>query len=115
MHYSKISSEFKIEFFKLIENSQNILITSHISPDEDAIASVLSMYEILSNKYTAKNIRIAISSEPQDRLKIFKHYEKIEFVNDISNHLTDTDLLIMLDGSQHARFSKNETFGDNIS
>lgn len=107
MHYSNISHEFRTEFFKLVEESQNILITSHISPDEDAIASVLSMYEILTTSYSSKNIRIAISSEPQDRLKIFKNYEKIEFINDIANHIENTELLIILDGSRYSRFSTN--------
>ncbi len=115
MQYSQISPEFKAEFFKLVEESNHILITAHISPDEDAIASVLSMYAILTTTYPAKSIRIAISSEPQDRLKMFKNYEKIEFVNDIANHLADTDLLIMLDGSQYHRFSKDANFGEQMS
>lgn len=99
-------TEFSTNFFELIEGAKNMVITAHESPDDDSIASVLSVYEIISTKYPKKNIRIVFSSEPEDRFNIFKNYEKIEFVPDLAEEIIDTNLLIMLDGSQFSRFSK---------
>ena len=106
MNYSQLSSEFTSKFFDLVNQANKTVITAHESLDEDSIASVLSVYDVLSCKYTKKNIRIIYSSEPEDKFKIFKNYDKIEFVTDLADEIGGTDLLIMLDGSQFNRFSK---------
>lgn len=106
MNYPQPSPEFSSKFFDLVEKSDKVVITAHESPDDDSIASVLSVFDILTTKYPNKNIRIVYSSEPEDKFNIFKNYEKIEFVSDLAEEIKDTDLLIMLDGSQFSRFSK---------
>ncbi|MCX6752804.1 MAG: DHH family phosphoesterase [Candidatus Nomurabacteria bacterium] len=98
--------QYNKDFFEIFNNAKNIVITSHIGPDDDSIASVLSMYEILSQKNTDKNIKIFYTGPKIERYNIFRNFEKINFVNDMSENLTDVDLLIVLDGSQYARFSK---------
>ncbi|MCX6755170.1 MAG: DHH family phosphoesterase [Candidatus Nomurabacteria bacterium] len=98
--------QYNKDFFEFFNNAKNIVITSHIGPDDDSIASVLSIYEILSQKNTDKNIQIFYTGPKIERYNIFKNFEKINFVNDMSENLKDTDLLITLDGSQYHRFSK---------
>lgn len=106
MNYSKISPDFTIDLYKIVENAHEIVITGHESPDEDAYGSALSVYTILNTKYPTKNIRIILTGEPYVKLNFFKNYDKIEFVKDIAEEVSNTDLLIMLDGSQYSRFSK---------
>ncbi|KKT89418.1 MAG: DHHA1 domain protein [Candidatus Collierbacteria bacterium GW2011_GWD2_45_10] len=105
MHFSQVSAEFADKFFELVDSVTNIAVTAHVSPDSDSIASVLSVYEILTTKYPEKNIRIIYSAEPQDHLRVFQNHDKIEFVPDIADHLDQTELLLMLDGGQYSRFS----------
>ncbi len=100
-------NEFAKKILVLVEKSQDIIITSHLSPDEDAIASVLSLYHYLSNKYPGKNITPLLASTSLDQYQSFTNYSDIQFVSDIKDHLSDKDLLIMLDGSQYSRFTNS--------
>ena len=106
VEYKEINTQFTSEFFGLVNSSNNISITSHLAPDEDSISSVLSIYHLLISKYPEKNIRLLYSSDKDSKYQIFRHFDKIEFVGDIADHLENTDLLIMLDGSNYSRFSK---------
>lgn len=99
-------SEFREQLFALIEKAQTVVITSHISPDDDSIGSVLSVYTILTETYPQKNIRILYTGEEVRRYQVFHNFEKIEWMDDIANHLDGVDALIMLDASQYARFTK---------
>ncbi|HSV95080.1 MAG TPA: DHH family phosphoesterase [Spirochaetia bacterium] len=115
MEYKEISANFVSKFNKLVDNAHNITITAHENPDEDSISSVLATYEIISINFPQKNTRIVYSSDPDTKYKIFKHFDKIEFVDDIANHLSNTDLLIMVDGNNYYRFSKKEEVLKRIS
>lgn len=106
MNFVQVSPEFVDQFFALTAKAKNIAITAHVSPDDDSMASVLSVYYILTSKYPQKNIRIIYSSDPQDKYRVFKNYDKVEFVSDMAHSLGETDLVIMLDGSQHTRFTQ---------
>ncbi len=99
--------EFRESFFTLLENKKNIVITSHLSPDDDSISSVLSLYQILTERMDASLVRILYSGKEASRFKSIPFFEKIEFVEDISSHTETIDALIMLDGGQYYRFSKN--------
>lgn len=100
-------SIFKEDFFKLCDDANNIVVTSHMSPDEDSIAAVLSLQYILKAHYPNKDIRIIYGGERPSRFEVIDNYEKIEFVSDISLNLKVDDLLIMADGGQFSRFSTN--------
>lgn len=106
MNYSQLSSEFTSTFFDLVNKANKTVITAHESPDDDSIGSVLSVCEILTTKYPSKSIRIIYSGEPEGKYRIFKNYDKIEFVPDLAEEISEIDLLIVLDGSQFSRFSK---------
>ncbi len=97
---------FQKEFFALVEKAEHIVITAHLSPDDDSIGSVMAMHEILSTKYPTKDIRILYGGESSHRHSIFTNYKNIIFVPDIADHLRDTDLLVMLDVNNYARVSK---------
>lgn len=115
MEYSKISPNFALDFFSLVNLASNIVITAHESPDEDSIASTLSVYEIISSKYPEKNIRIIYSSDSANKYKVFRNFDKIEFVEDMADYVGSADLLIMLDGSNFSRFSKKTEILQSIS
>ena len=96
----------KKKFTALVKKSNNIVITSHYSPDDDAIASSLVTYDWVVTKYPDKKINIIITGGKNTRYSTFFNYNKIKFVPDLSTELTDVDLLIMVDGSQYDRFSR---------
>ena len=77
-----------------------------MAPDEDSISSVLAIFHLLHTKYPKKNVRMLYSGDSDHKYSIFQDYDKIEFVEDIADHLNGTDLLIVLDGSNLSRFSK---------
>lgn len=97
---------FKETFWKLVSESEHILVTSHISPDEDSFSSVLVMYALLQEKMPGKHVRIAYTGEAVPRFSSFLNFDKIEFVDDVANLVSEVDLLIMLDGGEYHRFSK---------
>ncbi|MEI6022594.1 MAG: DHH family phosphoesterase [bacterium] len=100
-------SLFREEFWNYIEQGDTIVITAHISPDDDSIGSVLATYTILTAKYPQKNISIIYTAEKLEKYTIFHNFDKIVFVSDISEHLAGVDTLITLDVCGFARVSKN--------
>ena len=58
---------FKENFFGLVEESNNVVVTAHVSPDDDSIASVLGMYGVLKVIFPNKNIRIIYSGQRVSR------------------------------------------------
>ncbi len=99
-------SEFRSLFFALSDTAHSIVITSHFGPDDDSIASVLSLYFILNEKYPDAKIRIAYTGDGDDRWSYFENFSRIEFVTDIADILDGVDLLIGLDADIYSRFSK---------
>ncbi len=106
MNYTTITKEFTDEFFKLVEGSKDILITSHFSPDGDSISSVLSMYRIITDRYQDKDVRVVYSGELDAHFEYFENFTKIEWVDDVANHLDNSDLLIALDCGSFSRFTR---------
>ncbi len=105
MHYTEITPQFTADFLKLTEEAKNICITTHMSADEDAIASILATYRLLSDRYPNKNIQIIYIGEKNNRFQSFQNFEKIQFNSDPAAHLDGVDLLILLDGSNYHRFT----------
>lgn len=105
MIYKKLNNLFKKNFSDIVSRVDNILITSHISPDDDAIGSTLSLKYILSQKYSKKNITVAFTGNPINRFSMFTGFSDIQFVKDISSLVSKYEVIIFLDGSQYSRFS----------
>ena len=96
---------FRESFFSCIDAAQSVVITAHMSPDDDSIASVLSTYTILTKKYRDKKIRVVYTGQSVDRYAVFSSFEIIQFVDDIAHHLDGVDTLILLDVSKYTRVS----------
>jgi phosphoesterase RecJ-like protein len=101
-----------IKLQSLIEDSNNILITSHISPDPDAVSSLLLMGAGLQENYPNKNIYMVLEEEPLD-LGFIYGYENIQFTR-LPKAIADLkpELLILLDGNNFDRASRHG--GDEV-
>ncbi len=91
------------KFKQLVKTAQRILITSHISPDPDAVSSVLLLGTTLTHNYPDKEVVMAFEEEPEG-LDFLAGYNDIKFgpLNDAVNGVKP-DLLIMLDVVNYER------------
>lgn len=107
---TEITMKFKRQFDVEVKNAQSIVITSHFSPDDDSIASVLATYYYLINylKVDSSKVRIIYTGELNDNWVSLMNFEKIEFVDDLYNFVNKDNLLIVLDGNGFKRFSRKE-------
>lgn len=111
--YTKVNDEFRQSFLEKVKSSGKIVIASHKSPDDDSISSVLTMYWYLVEELKVKaEVSIVYTGEQLDSWSYFKNFEKIQFVDDLANHLEGVDTLILVDGSGWGRFSRNENISD---
>jgi len=94
---------FKIK--NLIEQSSNIIITTHINPDGDALGSELAFYEYL--KLFGKKAVIINHSPTPDNFKFLNKKNIIKFYhqNRIKNIklIENADLIFILDTNQYSR------------
>lgn len=107
---TEINKKLKKKFDSILFESESIVITSHFSPDDDSIASVLSVYYYIINILNLKSSRIKIiyTGEKNEKWSSLANFDKINFVDDLFNHIKNSDTLIMLDGGGYKRFSRNE-------
>lgn len=105
VHTIATVAEFRESFFSLIEEALSIVITAHMSPDDDSIASVLGMYCVLTTRFPNKKIQIIYTGQRVERYSVFSQFDKIQFVDDIGNHLEGVDTLILLDLNNFNRSS----------
>lgn len=98
--------DFGKKFAALAKRNARIIIACHKSPDDDAIGSLLSMYDFLKEKYPDKYISMVISGQPRNRWEYFAGSNEINFVHDLAERLSEADLLILLDGSEYSRFTE---------
>jgi phosphoesterase RecJ-like protein len=118
--FKEISPEFISEFKNKVENADSIVVSSHISPDDDSISTVLAVYYYLVNylRIDEKKIRMLITGDKLLTWKYFDNFDEIEFVDDIYGNIKDKDLAIFTDGSGWKRFSRREEIkklkGDTI-
>jgi phosphoesterase RecJ-like protein len=99
-----MSNSYK-EFDQLVEAADNIIITSHLRPDADAIGSVLAVKAYIDAKFPHKQARINISGAPTQVWDFMDKQKQVQWVGDISNQIQSGDLVIFLDASQLSRFS----------
>lgn len=94
---------------ELIESSQRILITSHISPDPDAVSSELLLGSTLEINFPRKQVKMALEEEPSG-LDFLEGYKQIKFgpVYESANGFTP-DLFILLDGNNYERCSRHDS------
>jgi bifunctional oligoribonuclease and PAP phosphatase NrnA len=107
---------FREEFWKMVEEANQIVITGHINPDDDSIASILAVYWLIKKRFSEKEVRMIYPGEGTSEWKYFENFSEIEFVKEVANEMGEkTDLLIMLDGGGFDRFSKNPKKLENLA
>jgi phosphoesterase RecJ-like protein len=91
---------------ELINKSNKILITSHISPDADSICSMLLLGLTLETNFPDKSIAM-ISEEKANNLKFLPGHSKIK-----TQYLADTidgqDLIIIVDAMNFGRCTRGD-------
>jgi len=92
---------------QLIEQSNSIVITSHIGPDGDSVSSCLFLKMILEKNYPDKQIHISME-EDAPSLAFLEGYSDIKFGN-LGAALSEAkpNLLILLDANTIKRISRN--------
>lgn len=97
----------KKQFLDLILAAKNILVTSHISPDSDAISSSLLLARGLETNFPSKKVSLVLEERPAQDLSFLNSYRKIKF-QPLDQALTQLkpDLLIMTDANSYSRCSR---------
>lgn len=96
------------ELKKLIDSAPEILLTAHVSPDPDAVASVALLGKTLKYNYPEKTILPVLEEMPAD-LDFIDDYDAIEF-KPVYEALCEKepDLFILLDGNNWERCSRHK-------
>jgi phosphoesterase RecJ-like protein len=85
--------------------ADSIVITSHRSPDDDSISSVLAMFYWLKQTYPTKRIEVMYESAVNQRWGGFTGFEVIKEVDSLSSVSDTFDLLICTDANQYSRIT----------
>ena len=94
------------KFKHLVEDTQNILITSHASPDPDAVASTLLLGGALKLNFPNKRIEMILEEEP-DSLSFLSGYNQIKFSPlDEATAELKPELFILVDVANFSRASR---------
>lgn len=98
----------KLEKLKLLlESAEKILITSHISPDPDAICSILLMGTTLKANYPDKQIDMISEEKPSRELNFLDGYNDLKFQSVLKSiQSIKPDLMILLDGNNFDRCTR---------
>jgi phosphoesterase RecJ-like protein len=88
----------------LIEKSENILISSHVSPDPDSISSILLLGLTLDVNFPDKQINM-VSEELPDNLNFLPGFEKIKS-QPLTEAIMGKDLIIIVDAMNFGRCTR---------
>ena len=89
-----------------IKESKNIIISSHVSPDGDAIGSGLSLYLALKKDYKNKNVKFILQDEVPDNLKFLNGSNEILKYENIKNQNLTCDMFITVDSANLDRIGE---------
>lgn len=95
----------KNDFFKLVQQSNNILISAHVNPDGDAIGSSFGLALVLQS--LGKNAKIIRNDHYPTNLEFLKR-EDLYFNDDFD----DIDLFIAVDSADMKRIGISKTYFD---
>ena len=101
-----------IKLKELITDSERVLVASHISPDPDAVSSLLLMSTVLQKNFPDKEITAVLEEEPLG-LDFLDSYKNIVFTG-LAQAIEkqNPSLVILLDGNNFDRASRHE--GENV-
>ena len=86
-----------------IDTAHSILLTVHVSPDGDAIGSMLAMYEALVAQ--GKAVRMVVDDVIPEKFSFLPLCSKIEPMESLENGYT-SDMLLILDASTFERIGE---------
>lgn len=94
---------------ELIKSAGKVLITSHISPDPDAVSSTLLTGTTLIENFPDKKISMILEEEPDKDLSFLKGYEHIDFMplNQAFSQI-NPDLVVILDANSLNRCARQQ-------
>lgn len=81
----------------LIENTKNIAITGHVSPDGDCTGSTLALYNYITENFEGKQVRVCLE-KPSMKFSYMNGFEMIS-----EDPFLEADLLVSLDASDRER------------
>ncbi len=97
----------KDKFKNLVDKSQRILITAHISPDPDAVASVLLLGTTLRLNYPDKQVEMALEEKSARDISFLDGYDQIKFEPLLeATQKFKPDLFVLLDAPNFERCSR---------
>ena len=86
-----------------IDTAHSILLTVHVSPDGDAIGSMLAMYEALVAQ--GKAVRMVVDDVIPEKFSFLPLCSKIEPIESLESGYT-SDMLLILDASTFERIGE---------
>ncbi|MDR3258749.1 MAG: bifunctional oligoribonuclease/PAP phosphatase NrnA [Fusobacteriaceae bacterium] len=105
------------DVLKKIKESENIIITSHVNPDGDAIGAslglLLGLEKLFSDLNTTKHMRIVLQDKYPDTTNFLKYINKIE-IYDENNKNYNCDLIIFVDSADIKRTGKIANLAKNV-
>lgn len=95
---------------ELITSAKSILVTSHISPDPDAVSSALLLGQTLKANYSDKTVKVVLEEKPDRKLDFLKGYDEIEYSNLFETvKKFQPELFIIVDANTYKRISRLES------
>ncbi|MEX1995347.1 MAG: DHH family phosphoesterase [Candidatus Saccharimonadales bacterium] len=92
---------------QLIEKAVSILVTSHISPDPDAVSSALLIGETLKLNYPDKKVQVVLEEKLDRDLDFLAGFNEVDFSNlAAAVQKFKPDLFIITDANTYKRVSR---------
>lgn len=92
---------------KYIRDAKRLLITSHVSPDPDAVSSVLLLGRTIKLNFPEKQVRMVLEEIPIRDLSFLAGYDELEFESLTKAASSfQPDLFIMTDANSYGRVSR---------
>ncbi len=104
-----MTTQIEESFSQLLAKLQtvdHICLTTHKSPDEDAISSLLSLYSGLISLYPEKHVRLLITGQPVPKYSSLRHFDIIEFVADVADFIDQFQAIVITDAGEYGRVSQ---------
>jgi phosphoesterase RecJ-like protein len=98
------------KFSELLKSSRKILVSSHISPDPDAVCSTLLFGNTIKTNFPDKDVHMVLEEHPARMMEFLSGYGEIEFNSILAAaESLRPELFIMLDAPSFDRCSRNES------
>lgn len=97
--------DYLADLHSYLVKANSVLITSHKSPDDDSISSVLALKLWIAREYPNKLVDIFYESDISQRWQVFSGFDQIYTVDSLEGSMADYDILICTDANQYHRLT----------